>query len=87
MRHEPPLGESQMSHNNEHGPVEEIERDHGPEWWAMGAELCMCGHRADGHEEEAIGGGAGGTRFRCTGEYYSDSSVPHPCACLDYDPS
>jgi hypothetical protein len=35
-----------------------------PEWWAMGAELCTCGHRLDLHREvvDSLGDG---TRFEC----------------------
>lgn len=34
---------------DEHGRVD-IEREEvGPEWWAMGRELCQCGHHFDNH--------------------------------------
>jgi hypothetical protein len=41
-----------MSRHDEHGRVEEIERDYGPEWWAMGREVCACEHHYDVHGSE-----------------------------------
>jgi hypothetical protein len=38
------------THHDEHGRPEAVEREYGPEWWAMGAELCACGHRVDDHD-------------------------------------
>lgn len=45
-----------MSRHNEHGPIQEPERAYGPEWWAMGAELCVCGHRLDEHVDPPVTG-------------------------------
>ncbi len=64
-----------MSRHDEHGPVDVDERDHGPEWWAMGAELCSCGHRIDHHQERVDSADASaGTHWPCD-----------DCACQDVE--
>ena len=41
-----------MSHDV-HGDVDAgIEREYGPEWWAMGGEYCTCEHHYDVHGSE-----------------------------------
>lgn len=64
-----------MSRYDEHGPVEEVEREYGPEWWALDGELCQCHHRLSTHVELVDGSTSGGTRFACA-----------LCPCRDFMP-
>jgi hypothetical protein len=66
-------------------PRDVDEREHGPEWWAMGGEVCKCGHTLDQHIENADWYGDGsGTRFPCG---YSEGGVgwANRCSCLDFE--
>lgn len=45
-----------MSRYDEHGPVDVDVHEHGPEWWAMGREVCRCGDPVDDHPEDPVGG-------------------------------
>lgn len=38
-----------MSRHDEHGPVVDVGPEHGPEWWAMDREWCVCGCSAGVH--------------------------------------
>lgn len=71
-----------MARYDEHGPVVDVDREHGPEWDAMGAEVCTCGHRLDRHVEREITEGA--TRFECTHAFLDDGSNMTQCGCLDF---
>lgn len=64
-----------MIHHDEHGPVDADLREHGPEWWAMGGELCTCGHRLDKHREQVDNTDASaGIHMPC-----------EQCACQDFE--
>ena len=70
------------THHDEHGDVDAgYQHEQGPEWWAMGAELCTCNHRADLHREASEGG-----RFPCTA---SEGGIgwSNACACQDFMPA
>jgi hypothetical protein len=41
--------------HDEHGPVRDVDPEYGPEWWAIGGEVCTCEHGYDEHVATAAG--------------------------------
>lgn len=72
-----------MARYDEHGPVVDVDREHGPEWDAMGAEVCTCGHRADEHIETDDNPDFP-PRFRCGHAFLDDGTNLTRCGCLDF---
>ena len=60
-----------MSRYDEHGPVVDVDHEHGPEWWAMDREFFCdyCGHGAYRHRERLSD---------------SDLAPCGECACEDF---
>lgn len=65
-----------MSLYDEHGPVQEMPREHGPEWWAMGGEVCQCTHHVDEHHQFNLG----------TPAYFAGSCMDDVCGCSRFRP-